>query len=67
MSATRLNGWNSRISQEQYCPCVQKNLEQQMCPQCGIYHPSIAAFKQHDRGTACAYNSIDDKGDSGTV
>ena len=51
---------------DRYCPSVQKNLEQRVCPQCGIYHPSIAALKRHQRDAACAYDSNDDKRDSGS-
>ena len=37
-----------------------------MCPQCGIYNPSIAALKWHQRGAAWAYDSNDDERDSGS-
>ena len=51
---------------DRYCPSVQKNLERRVCPQCGIYYPSIAALKQHQRGAPCAYDSNDDERDSGS-
>ena len=37
-----------------------------MYPQYGIYYPSIAALKQHQRGAACVYDSNDDERDSGS-
>ena len=48
-----------------YCPSLRKNLEWQVCLQCGIYYPSIRALKQHQQGAACVYDNNDDKGDSG--
>ena len=36
-----------------------------MCLQCGIYYPSIAALKQHQKGTACVYDNNDNEHDSG--
>ena len=40
------------------------NLERRVCLQYGIYYPSIAAFKRHQWGAACAYDSNDDERDS---
>ena len=45
---------------------MQKNLEQRVCPQCGIYNPSIAALTRHQRGAVCTYDSNDDERDSGS-
>ena len=51
---------------DRYCPNVEKNLEGRVRLQYGVYYPSIAALKQHQRGTACVYDSNDDERDSGS-
>ena len=54
-----------RMPHDQYCPSVQKNVERRVCPQCGIYYPSIAALKLYQRSAACPYGS-DDQRDGGS-
>lgn len=39
---------------DRYCPSKQKNLDRRVCPECGIYYPSMAALKRHQKGAGCA-------------